>query len=268
MILNEFETPSRKFSKIQDILRENYNCEIATKNINSRQQAKEFYENIKSKLKTINEKENPKKYARLQLMSEGFKILSETTVLREDVEDAVEEAKVIIAAQNMRDKLQDMIEDLAEMQIQDLMPIIDSMKEEIGPNEANRFNQTVDTAIGELLDVAKDTKDKLNNAIMVASGEKANDMMSDDGDDDVSDEDFSDRDQEPREKKSGQEALDLDDDDFGGEFSAGGDIGPENRKMKTEGVDNGYLDALKDIKLKSRNGKVRKSVIEKYKRNK
>lgn len=263
MILNEFETPSNKFNKIQDILRENYNCEIATNKINSRQ-AKEFYEKTKNTLKTISEKEEPKKYAKLQLMSEGFKLLSDTNVLNEDIDDAVEEAKVIIAAQNMRDKLQDMVEDLAEMQIQDLMPIIDSMKEEIGPNEANRFNQTVDPALGELLDVAKQTKDKINDAIMIASGEKPVDMMSDDERED--DRDFSDR--EPRERKSGEEALDLDDigDEFGGEDSAGGDIGPESRKMKTEDVD--YLNALSEIKSKTKNGKVKRSVVEKYKRNK
>lgn len=261
MILNEFETPSKQFEKIQDILRENYNCEIATTKLNSRQ-ARDFYEKTKSKLKTINEKENPKKYAKFQLMSEGFKLLSESNVLNEDIEDAVEEAKVIIAAQNMRDKLQEMVEDLAEMQIQDLMPIIDSMKEEIGPNEANRFNKVVDPALGNLLDVAKETKDKINDAIMIASGEKPNDMMSDEEDE----EDFSDE-REPRERKSGEEALGLDDiDDFGGEDSASGDIGPESRKMKTES--NEFLDALSELKSKSKNGKVKKSVVEKYKRNK
>lgn len=260
MILNEFETPSKKFEKIQDILRENYNCEIATKKLNARQ-ANEFYEKTKRKLKTINEKESPRKYAKLQLISEGFKILSDTKILKEDLDDAVEEAKVIIAAQNMRDKLQDMVEDLAEMQIQDLMPIVDSMKEEIGPNEANRFNKMVDPALGELLDIAKETKDKINDAILIASGEKPNDMMTDYQDDEEMPE------RRPRERKSGQEALDLDgSDEFGGEDSASGDIGPENRQMKAESVE--YLNALSEIRSKTKNGKVKRSVIEKHKRNK
>lgn len=227
MFLKEFDTPIQKFNKIQKILRENYNCEIAVNKIDYSKVSK-LYNNSLTKLQSINESKNPKQYAKLHLIKEGLQLIKDNYLLshlNEDIEDAVEEAKVIIAAQNMKDKLQKIIEDLAQMQVQDLMPVIDSMKEEIGAAEAERFNSSVDSALGELLNVAKQTKDKMENAILVASGDRANDMM---GDQELGA-------NEPR--VDGQEALGIDDiDDFGGEDSASGDIGPEGRSMKGESV--------------------------------
>lgn len=248
MFLKEFDTPTQRFNKIQKILRENYNCEIAVSKIKANDVSK-LYNNSANKLQSINESKNPKQFAKLHLVTEGLKLLMDNSVsikLNEDIESAVEEAKVIIAAQNMKDKLQKIIEDLAQMQVQDLMPIIDSMKEEIGANEAARFNSAVDSALGELLNSAKETKDKMENAILIASGESGGDMMS--ADDMMPD--------EPR--IDGQEALDVD--DFGGEDSAAGDIGPESRAMKGESIE--YVNALSEMKSKSKDNKIKKSDVE------
>lgn len=254
MFLKEFDSPSQRFNKIQKILRENYNCEIAVDKIRN-EDVNKIYNNSIKNLQKINETKNPKQFAKLQLVKEGLKLLLDnrsSIKLNEDIEDAVEEAKVIIAAQNMKDKLQKIIEDLAQMQVQELMPIIDSMKEEIGANEAARFNSTVDSALGELLNAAKETKDKMENAILVASGEGGSDMMN------AGDE----MPMEPR--VDGQEALDID--DFGGEDAAAGDIGPESRKMKGESIE--YVDALSEMKSKSKDNKIKKSDFEKIKAKK
>lgn len=245
MFLKEFDTPTQKFNKIQKILRENYKCEIAVGKIKQSQVSK-LYENSLIKLSSINESKNPKQFSKLRLVNEGLKMLMDHgTLIRlnEDIEAAVEEAKVIIAAQNMKDKLQKIIEDLAQMQVQDLMPVIDSMKEEIGASEASRFNSTVDSALGELLNVAKQTKDKMENAILIASGERMNDMMGD---------------QDPMASEpriDGQEALDID--DFGGEDSASGDIGPEGRSMKGESVK--YKNALSETKNNKANRQTKRN---------
>lgn len=247
MFLKEFDTSSSRFNKIQKILKENYSCEIAVDKLKDKQ-ISNIYNNTLEKLSKVNETKNPKEFAKLQLIKEGLKLLlDDNSLLNEDIEDAVEEAKVIIAAQNMKDKLQKMIEDLAQMQVQDLMPIVDSMKEEIGANEASRFNSTVDGALGELLNVAKETKDKMENAILIASGEGRPDMMDD---------------EEPSGPRiPGQEALDID--DFGGEDAASGDFGPENRRMKGESIE--YVDALSEMKTKTKDNKIKKSDFEKIK---
>ena len=255
MFLKEFDTPAQRFNKIQKILRESYKCEIAVNKIKNEDVSK-IYNNSINKLQTVNETKNPKEFAKLQLVKEGLKLLLDNGAsirLNEDIEDAVEEAKVIIAAQNMKDKLQKIIEDLAQMQVQELMPIIDSMKEEIGANEAARFNSSVDSALGELLNAAKETKDKMENAILIASGDAGSDMMSS-GEDEMP--------MEPR--VDGQEALDID--DFGGEDAAAGDIGPEGRAMKGESIE--YVNALSEMKSKVKDNKIKKTDFENIKAKK
>lgn len=86
-------------------------------------------------------------------------------------DDSVEEAKVILAAKDISDKLQSMIEDVAQMQVQDLLPIVDSMRSELGSDEASTFSSSADATLGSLLESLKSCKEEYDNAIAVAQGE-------------------------------------------------------------------------------------------------
>lgn len=259
MFLEDLDTPAQRFAKIQSYLRENYNCEIASDALTYSKVTKLINE-AKEKLSKLDEKKDSKEYAKLQIISEGLKlwrlapVQTELTMpaLSEALDDSnMEEAKVIIAAEEMTDKLQKMIEDLAEMQVQQLIPIIDAMKAEIGTDQANQFNEVVDTALGELLDIAKSTKDKLTSAIQVASGQQpSNDManMDDQGlDAGLPDDIELDNQEEPEDQFSGDDAM-------------SGDFGPEGRKMKGESID--YMTALSEVKSATKNGKVSKVALE------
>lgn len=258
MFLEDFDTPAQRFGKIQDYLRENYNCEIAPDTL-TYSRVNHLLKETKEKLSKLDEKKNPKEYAKLQIISEGLKLWKLAPVqteltspaIREALDDSnMEEAKVIIAAEEMTDKLQKMIEDLAEMQVQQLIPIIDAMKAEIGTSEASAFNEVVDGSLGELLDMAKSTKDKLTTAIQVASGQQAGNDM---GMDTAPEDDFG----LPSDIELGDN---MGPDEFAGDDAASGDIGPEGRRMKGESID--YMSALSEVKSAMKNGKISKIALE------
>ena len=60
----------------------------------------------------------------------------ESTVMEADLD----QAEVLLAAQELVDELQGMVEDVAEMQVQKLMPIVDAMKEQVGFEVAEAYN--------------------------------------------------------------------------------------------------------------------------------
>ena len=249
MNLNEFDTPKMRFAKVQSYLKENYGCEIKTNGL-SLSLANRMIKQSKAKLSKLNEKKNPKEYGKTTLIVEGLQlwklapIQTELThpAVREGVGDAIEEAKVILAAKEMEDQLQKMVEDLAEMQVQTLMPLVDAMKAEIGTSEAEQFNSSVDSVLGELLDRAKETKDAVTNAILTAGGNAPVDDMAG-FDSDV---------------EMGPDLPDMDDDGMDSEFGdidADLDFDDGERELKID-EEFTFESALKELKHKSKNGKV------------
>jgi hypothetical protein len=90
------------------------------------------------------------------------------------MEQDLAQAEVLLAAQELVDKLQKMVEDVAAMQVQELMPITDAMKEQIGFDVAEQYNSAADSALGSLLDQLKATKESLENATLQAQGKPVN----------------------------------------------------------------------------------------------
>jgi len=262
MFLNEFDHPKQKFHKIQTYLKENYNIQIKTADL-TMSKANRLIKSSLASLSRLDERKSPREYTKLTLMLEGLKLWKATPnqmdlsngadSVAESIEDSIEEAKVILAANELSDQLQKMVEDLAEMQVQTLMPIVDAMKTEIGSAEAERFNSAVDGVLGELLDIAKNAKDTVIDAILVASGKASeSDFASDEFDapdmgGDFSDSDFGDIEASPGEMDSSP-----------------------NRELKMESYD--FNSLLEEIKSKCAGGKISRKdldeVIEKAKKNK
>jgi hypothetical protein len=127
-----------------------------------------------------------------------------------DNED-VEEAKVILAAREISRKLRGLTEDVAKLQVQDLIPIIDAMKTEVGIEKATVFNDSVDEVLTVLVDTLKDSKDKFDNALAIVQGLAPETNIDGIG---------------------GDDDADITTDEFGGnEF---GDNAPQGRSLKPE----------------------------------
>ena len=98
-------------------------------------------------------------------------------------EQDLEQAEVLLAAKDLVDKLQKMVEDTASMQVEELLPLVDAMKERMGPDKADGFNTSVDQVLSALLDNLKQAKDSVDNAVLALSGDAPMPDMSDDMED-------------------------------------------------------------------------------------
>lgn len=81
------------------------------------------------------------------------------------------QAELILVAKNMVEQLQKMAEDVAQMQTDDLMPLVEKIKVEFGQDVGQQFNDAADSAFSTLLDAVKAGKDSLSQAQGILSGE-------------------------------------------------------------------------------------------------
>ena len=208
------------------------------------QKVKTFTE---SKIKSLRDNGiavNDKQYQKLLLVLEGIK---EAMSNKPVMESELDQAEVLLAAKQMADDLQKMAEDLASMQVEELMSITNAMKEEVGVAEAETFSQSAEMAIGQALDAVKKANDDVSNAVLVAQGQAPEtDMSMEPAPEAPADMDA------PAEEPAG--------DDFEGVDAASAESDAEGREMKEESVDP-YLKAIKMVKEAQSEGKVSKDVL-------
>ena len=208
------------------------------------QKVKTFTE---SKIKSLRDNGiavNDKQYQKLLLVLEGIK---EAMSNKPVMESELDQAEVLLAAKQMADDLQKMAENLASMQVEELMSITNAMKEEVGVAEADAFSQSAEVAIGQALDAVKKANDDVNNAVLVAQGQAPEtDMSMEPAPEAPADMDA------PAEEPAG--------DDFEGVDAASAESDAEGREMKEESIDP-YLKAIKMVKEAQAEGKVSKDVL-------
>jgi hypothetical protein len=111
-------------------------------------------------------------YLKLMVMEQGLVArMRETEVLREASE--VQQAQVVLAAQDMVDKMQKMLEEITAMQFKDLPALVDSIKNEVGQQQANQFNADATAALSGLVQNLQAGKQQMDAALGVVTGEPA-----------------------------------------------------------------------------------------------
>lgn len=238
MYLNDLNSAAHSVDKINKVLANTFgqNVNIGEMSTNALER---MLTTTNAKIQQIKESDltywdNPQ-YNKLHLLAHSLKTyISEVaparangTVMKKKIKESsdVQQAEVTLAAQELVDKLQKMVEDLAQMQVQELMPIVDAMKEQLGFETAEAYNTTAEAALAGLLDQAKAAKEALDNATMTARGEApAAPMTTDMGMGAAPEGDMD----------MGAE-LDMDmADDFGGDDAAAGEENPVGRELKGE----------------------------------
>ena len=86
-------------------------------------------------------------------------------------ESEVQQAQVILAAQDMVDKMQGMLEDVSELQFKELPALVDSIKNQVGIDQANQFNADASAALTSLLQNIQGAKQQLDAALGVVTGQ-------------------------------------------------------------------------------------------------
>ena len=88
-------------------------------------------------------------------------------------ESEVQQAQVVLAAQDMVDKMQGMLEDISELQFKELPALVDSIKNQVGMDQATQFNTDVSAALTALMQTLSGTKQQLDSALGVVTGQAA-----------------------------------------------------------------------------------------------
>lgn len=149
-------------------------------------------ENLKLSLPFNSYHQNPE-YAKNILLSEAVVLMigqidnqesvqedhtnQPTEVVKE--QDELEQAEVILASKQLVDEVQQIIEKLGKMQNDELGAIVDQMTYQHGADTAVSFNDAVSSSLENLLTLAKETKESLNNEVLKLQGEvPASDMSS------------------------------------------------------------------------------------------
>jgi len=94
-------------------------------------------------------------------------------------EDEVYQAQVVLAAQDMVDRVQKMVEDMIDLQYKDVPALADTMKGELGTDQAMQFKDAMSTALSTLSDTLTSTKEQMDAAVAIVTGEEVASPMGD-----------------------------------------------------------------------------------------
>jgi hypothetical protein len=86
-------------------------------------------------------------------------------------ESEIQQAQVVLAAQDMVDRVQKMLEDTTEMQFKELPALVDSIKNEVGMDQAAQFNADAAAALSGLVQNLQASKGQLETALGVVTGQ-------------------------------------------------------------------------------------------------
>jgi len=83
----------------------------------------------------------------------------------------VQTAQVVMAAQDLVDKLQDMMEEVSEMQFKNIPAVTDAIKNEIGTEQASQFQSQASASLATLLTAVQGAKTEMEAAQGVLTGQ-------------------------------------------------------------------------------------------------
>ena len=121
---------------------------------------------------------NPK-YMEMLMVKEGLESFIRQQTL---TEGELESAEAILAAKGMVDSIQDMIEDVSKMMNEQLPPLLDSIRDQIGTEQADSFKSGAGEALRALLDNLGAAREALDSGARQLAGEQVATDMSLGGD--------------------------------------------------------------------------------------
>lgn len=161
-----------------EALKENFEVNLNLKGLN-KNQTQTMHNKVKGLIAEAKESKNfgveYPSYMKLvfmeQALKEHYKIAPSaprTKVITENEE--VNRSQVILAAQDMVDSVQKMLEEISDMMVKEMPALVDSVQSEIGVNEAQAFDQTAGQALAELNQCLVSVKGQLDQALAGVTG--------------------------------------------------------------------------------------------------
>lgn len=84
--------------------------------------------------------------------------------------EKIEESQVYLAAQDMVDSINKMLEEIGEMQVKELPALVDSIESEIGVNESQTFQEQVGAQLDTLSAALKEAQGAMKSAVGQLTG--------------------------------------------------------------------------------------------------
>jgi len=184
MKLAEMQTKSSR--KINKLMESRFGFQINFSNLTVAK-AEKLSETIAANLNKIRHstdlhtaERNPR-YMELLTVQEGL-----TTWLEEHRtqlnEGEVANAEVLLAAKDMVDSVQDAIEKVGKMQNEQLPQLLDSIRDQIGSEQADGFKNAVGTTLDTLMQNLQTAREGVDNGVRILSGEAVDQPMALPGD--------------------------------------------------------------------------------------
>lgn len=85
--------------------------------------------------------------------------------------EEVEKSQVILAAQEMVDSIQKMVEEVSDMLVKELPAVVDGVNSEVGTNEGQQFNDQVTQALTALQAALTGSKTGIQGALNIITGQ-------------------------------------------------------------------------------------------------
>lgn len=177
MNLNDLRENKRGKLAIK-VLRENYGMRLDFGKLNHKEVAKMLNKvrgliNETRATSRIHASHQNPEYLKLLMMEQALsdklrELRYRARIIVENEE--VQKSQVILAAQDMIDSVQKMLEQISKMNVEELPAVVDGISNEIGSNESEQFNQSVGTALNTLQQALSTAKQEVQGALSTITG--------------------------------------------------------------------------------------------------
>jgi len=121
----------------------------------------------------IHTAERDPKYLEMLIVYEGLSRWIDAYKTQQLTEGELGTAEAILAAKDMVDTAQDMIEKVGKMQNEQLPALLDSIRDQIGSEQADAFKNTVGGVLANLSQQLNQAREQLDNGTRALTGEGA-----------------------------------------------------------------------------------------------
>lgn len=137
----------------------------------------ESLEQIKSSHGVHVAEKNPK-YMELLMVREGIHSWMAENKQRLIFESEMGQAQAILAAKDMVDSIQDMLEEVSKMQNEQMPALLDTIRDQIGTEQAEQFKQSVGSLLASMVDQLGTARETADQAARALAGEQVAQPMS------------------------------------------------------------------------------------------
>lgn len=171
---------NKKSVVVKRALREHYELDIDFEKLNLKQ-AQKMLGNVRGLItearatKTAHHSHNNSAYLKLVMMEQALSDrLNDLRIQRARIvveNEEVQKSQVILAAQDMVDSLQKMLEQISKMNVEELNAVVTGMKNEFGTEMGDQFNSSTGQSLTALQQAITTAKNEISTSLGAVTGE-------------------------------------------------------------------------------------------------